>query len=343
MSKTYAQIKSQFSAHKESLIYVQNRINIINRFLSEKDYDTVAFIGSGPGYLVSKSLERIYRNLSGRAALSVAAGDLWLHARRYKKPLENAVIIAISPSGGESELIEAIKAVKEITQARFIALTCAENSPVKEIADIVLEMPWALDESVYQTRSVSNLYAAGAVIAAGISGCDEAIAEFSSTVDSLEDSILSIEPSFLQLCKERFENVVILADAEAAGLGEEGAFEFNEISRTVSNCYDLYDLRQGSLSMINKATLVIVSLENGEEQGRKLIADIVRKKAIIITCTDEPMQLDKVYLNISFGKLDIIGRGLALLIVCQFAAYYKALVKGISPVNPPRIDAWMKL
>lgn len=331
ISRTYAEIKSQFSALKETLVYVQNRMNIINRFLGEKSYDTVAFVGSGSSYLISKSLENIYRNLSGRAAMSIAAGDLWLHAQRYKKPLENAVVIAISRSGGTGELIEAIKAIKDITEARFIALTCVENSPVKGIADMALEMPWAFDESVCQTMSASNLYAAGAVIAAGISGCDGAIAEFSSTLGSLGDYVLSAEPLFLRLARERFENVVILADAEAAGLAEVGARAFKELSQTVSYCCGLLDCRHGPIAMINKATLVVASLESGGEQETELIADIAKRKPIIITCTAEPMQLDKVYLNISFGKLDIISRGLALLAVCQFAAYYKALVKGLNP------------
>lgn len=344
MSKTYDEMKAQYGALKETLIYVKNRINIINRFINEKSCGTVAFIGSGSSYSVSKSLETIYRNLSGKPAMSAAAGDIFLHAERYKKPLENAVVIAVSRSGSTSELLEAVRAIKEITEARFIALTCVENAPIKEIADVTLEMPWAFDESVCQTRTVSNLYVAGAVVAAGMADRADITEELEATIGSLEAFSERIEPVFLQLAKERFDSVAVLADAEIAGLAEEGALAFKEISQVASNQYGLLDCRHGPMVMIGKSTLVIASLSDGGEQELRLIADVAKKNAIIVTCTDEPLKLPKVYLNIAFGKkLDNIGRGLALLIVCQYTAYYKALVKGLNPDSPAGLDAWIKL
>jgi fructoselysine-6-P-deglycase FrlB-like protein len=104
------------------------------------------------------------------------------------------------------------------------------------------------------------------------------------------------------------------------------------------------DCRHGPMVMIGKSTLVIASLSDGGEQEQRLIADVAKKNALIVTCTDEPLKLPKVYLNVSFGKkLDNIGRGLALLVVCQYTAYYKALVKGLNPDSPAGLDAWIKL
>ena len=104
ISRTYAEIKSQFSALKETLVYVQNRMNIINRFLGEKSYDTVAFVGSGSSYLISKSLENIYRNSVRPRGYEHCGGGFMATRAEVQKPLENAVVIAISRSGGTGDL-----------------------------------------------------------------------------------------------------------------------------------------------------------------------------------------------------------------------------------------------
>ena len=53
MSKTYDELKGQFSALKETAVYIRNRINVLNRFLEEKPYQTVAFLGCGSSFSVS--------------------------------------------------------------------------------------------------------------------------------------------------------------------------------------------------------------------------------------------------------------------------------------------------
>ena len=96
--------------------------------------------------------------------------------------------------------------------------------------------------------------------------------------------------------------------------------------------------------MIGKTTLDIASIGGAGEQECKLVADVAKKYATIVTFSDEPKDLPKVYANISFGRpLDLIGRGLALIVICQLASYYKALVRGVNPDAPTGLDAWIKL
>ena len=136
MSKTYDELKGQFSALKETAVYIRNRINVLNRFLEEKPYQTVAFLGCGSSFSVSKSLEAIYRNLSGKSSLSLAAGDLMLHTENYKTILENAVIVAVTRSGSTSEVLKAIEAIKALVPVRVITLTCVEGAPIVELSDV---------------------------------------------------------------------------------------------------------------------------------------------------------------------------------------------------------------
>ena len=344
MSKTYDELKGQFSALKETAVYIRNRINVLNRYLEEKPYQTVAFLGCGSSYSVSKSLEAIYRNLSGKSSLSLAAGDLMLHTENYKTILENAVIVAVTRSGSTSEVLKAIEAIKALVPVRVIALTCVEGAPIVELSDVTFNMPWAFDASVCQTRTVSNLYLAGSILAAGIAKRNDVIEAAEETIAYLEDYATRIEPLFLQLAKEKWDNAVVLADGEIGGIAEEGALAFKEICQLPSNYYGLLDSRHGPMVMIGKTTLVIASIGSAGEQECKLVADVAKKYATIVTFSDEPKDLPKVYANISFGRpLDLVGRGLALIVICQFASYYKALVRGVNPDAPTGLDAWIKL
>lgn len=344
MSKTYDELKGQFSALKETAVYIRNRINVLNRFLEEKPYQTVAFLGCGSSFSVSKSLEAIYRNLSGKSSLSLAAGDLMLHTENYKTILENAVIVAVTRSGSTSEVLKAIEAIKALVPVRVITLTCVEGAPIVELSDVTFNMPWAFDASVCQTRTVSNLYLAGAILAAGIAKRNDVIEAAEETIAQLEAYAARIEPLFLQLAKEKWDNAVVLADGEIGGIAEEGALAFKEICQLPSNCYGLLDSRHGPMVMIGKTTLVIASIGGAGEQECKLVADVAKKYATIVTFSDEPKDLPKVYANISFGRpLDLIGRGLALIVICQLASYYKALVRGVNPDAPTGLDAWIKL
>ncbi len=344
LSTTYLEMSAQYEAIEQTYDYAKNRVGIIKRYLSEKAYKTVIFIGSGSSYCVSKSLESIYRNLTGAASMSATAGDIYLNTERYKAPADECLVIAVTRSGSTSELLGAIEKLKAVAQIRVIAITCVDESPIGNMADITLSMPWAFDASICQTRTVSCLYAAGAVIAAGLADRLDAIDEFGMTIGHFKKYADRFEQEFLKLAKERFDNVALLADGEEAGMAEEGALAFKEMAQVHSNQYGLLDARHGPMVLIGKGTLVIASLRSDGEHERKMVEDLIKKNATVVTCTDSPQSINKVYLNAYFGeKLDIIGRAIAVLMICQYTAYYKAVVKGLNPDSPAGLDAWIKL
>ncbi|MBR6740900.1 MAG: SIS domain-containing protein [Clostridia bacterium] len=344
MSKTYTEMKAQYAALNRTAEYIQNRINIIGRYLNEGQCRIMAFLGSGSSYSVAKSCEAIYRDMNCGAAASYASGDVMLNAERYAEALDNGVIVAITRSGSTSEVLNAIAEVKKRATVRVIAITCVEDSPIKDIADLTLELPWAFDESVCQTRTVSNMYLAGAMIAVGIAGKSVVLRRIEESVAKLEAYSNSIEATFLSLAKERWDSAVVLADGEMAGIAEEGALAFKEICQVPSNSYGLLDCRHGPMVVMGKGTLIIACAVKDGEYERKLIADLTAKHATVVTFTDLPAEFPNTYSNFSFGQeLDPIVRAIALLIICQYASYYKALVKGLNPDAPAGLDAWIKL
>ena len=343
MSKPSAR-KAQYSALKLTSEYIQNRMLIISRLMKDTPGKAVLFLGSGSSYSVSKSCAAIYRDMTGGAAFAFSSGDVMLNAERYAACAENAVVIAISRSGSTSELLCAIKALKEYAQVKVIAITCVEEAPINELADFVLSMPWAFDSSVCQTRTVSNLYLAGALIGAGICGRADVIKKIEAGLAGLEEYAERIEQDFLMIAKERWNFVAVLADGEMEGICEEGALAFKEICQIHSNSYGLLDCRHGPMVLFGSGTLIIAAVGACGDHEQKLVADLCAKGAIVLTVSDLPCELPGAAYNFAYGaELDPIVRGLAVLIVCQYASYYKALVRGVNPDAPAGLDAWIKL
>ena len=345
MSKTYDEMKGQFSALRETAVYIRNRINVLNRFLEEKPYQTVAFLGCGSSFSVSKSLEAIYRNLSGKASMSLAAGDLMLHTENYKLALDNAVIVAVTRSGSTSEVLKALEAVKALVPVRVIALTCVEGAPIAELADVTFTMPWAFDESVCQTRTVSNLYLAGAIVAAGIARQNEAVAEAEATVEALEAYAQRIEPLFLRLAKEKWDNAVVLADGEIGGIAEEGALAFTEIAMLPGWCFHLLDYRHGPIVVSGGKTLTLVLLRPGEgELQGKMVQDVMARGSIVVTISDQAENLYGAAAHVQItGVDDFAAWGILFIYVAQMTALLKALALGGNPDQPKGLDAYISL
>ncbi len=65
------------------------------------------------------------------------------------------MIIAASRSGGTSEVVLSVERAGQMG-VLTIAIPAKENSPLAELAELSLEIPWAFDESVCQTRTVTN-------------------------------------------------------------------------------------------------------------------------------------------------------------------------------------------
>jgi len=284
---------------------------------------------------------------TGKPAMALAAGDILLHAKRYKKCIDGAGVVFISRSGRTSELIKAIDALKEQGYSFKIAsFVCADDTPLGEKSDLVLSTPWAFDESVCQTRCVTNAYFMAAYIAAKITD---------NTAVMLDLRLMLTEgPAYLnkaeELAKELavlpWTHAVVLADAELEGIAEEGALVFKEVCQLPSSYHHVLDVRHGPMVMINNETLVIIALGTACELEMNLIKDAKAKGSEIVAfcgrcdCCDE-IEGTK---TICFGEpLSHIAKGIPFIILCQMIAYYKSKETGTDPDNPTGLDPWISL
>lgn len=344
MSKIYGEMKDQYAAMRQSQACLDAREGDIAAFLSAKD--KWVFVGCGSSYAVAQSAALMGQLKLNKNAIALAGGDLLLHAQAYRPMLEGCALIVLSRSGETTEVVRAIDWMrKQGINFSVLSVTCVVGSALSGMSDVALEMPWAFDESVCQTRTVSCLYFACAYALAIVAQNTGRARLLVSFITSGGEAFLQqIEEPAKALAQKDWTHVVVLGDGELSGIAQEGALAFKEICQLPSDYYHLLDVRHGPMVLIGKQTLVIAQI-CGAEGGLEadLIRDLVQKGATVAVCSDAPFHQEGV-VNFCVGQsLDQAVRGLPLINVCQLTAYYKSFLTGANPDAPDGLAAWIQL
>jgi len=342
MAITYKEMHDTFNALEKTATYLEEKWGDIEKFLDKKN--RFVFIGCGSSYSNAKSYAMICNMSAGKPAMAIAAGDILLHAERYKKVLDGAVVVFISRSGRTSELLLALEAMKarvpDITVASIIS---ADDTPLGEKSDFVLSTPWAFDESVCQTRCVTNAYFLAAYIAAKAMGDEATLTDLRKTIAAGPEYTAKAEALAKELAIQPWTHAVVLADAELEGLAEECALVFKEVCQLPSSYYHVLDVRHGPMVLIGEETLVLIAIGAANDLEINLLRDVKAKGANVIAFSDVPAEIEGVQISY-FGKpLTHIAKGIPFIILCQMIAYYKSKETGADPDKPTGLDAWISL
>lgn len=320
--------------------HAQNLCAVLTEFAGP-----LVYIGSGSSFSIAQSAALTARIALRRNAFAIAAGDLLLHLDAYAPLLEDAILIAFSRSGETSELVRATKALgcREIPFF-LLSFTCVENSTLAQQSNLAINLTWAFDYSVCQTRTASNLYCASLWLIALWTGNETLSTQLKEVAKRGPDYLAQYDTVFRQIAQKQWSSGVVLGDAELNGICDEGAMAFKEICQVPSNCYHLLDVRHGPMVLVGKDTLVIAALSDADNPlERALLTDMLKKGATVVAYSDHPTGIEGVY-DISLGiPLAHAVRGLPVIAICQMITYYKALERGVNPDKPDGLEPWIKL
>jgi glutamine---fructose-6-phosphate transaminase (isomerizing) len=346
MYKTENEIFSQYIALEKTYTYLMERAYEIKKVQKEKTFESVTFIGCGSSYSLCKSAAMSLKMRSQLKVDSFPAGDLMLNFSQYKSLIKNTLLIAPSRSGSTSEVILAVKRAKEEFGVPCISICATNQSELSKMADLNFELPWIFDESVCQTRTVTNLYTANLILV-GILTDDKLLLD--EIKSAIENGCRFMEANKKILTDigndEAWDNVVTLGDSELTGIVEEGALAFKEICQLPSNYYHILDVRHGPSVLIRNKTLVILAAApDGEAYQKDLIKDLKKQHAIIITVSDKPDNgygADYNFTVPSYRNYAVMG--IPFIFIPQMLSYSKAISRGINPDLPQGLEPWIKL
>ena len=343
MNIIYGEIKGQYEALAKTRDYVKAQAGEVRALLPAEG--ALVFLGSGSSYAVAKSAALTAQLRLKRPAAAIPAGDLLLHMDAYRPLLEGALVVVLSRSGETTEAVLCLENLRKKGIAfRAIGITCAEGTSLSKLAEVGLEMPWAFDNSVCQTRTVTCLYFACQYLTALLAGDDALEAALLLTIQEGPAYMAQYEETFKALAEGDWVRGVVLGDAELGGICDEGALAFKEICQLPSNFYHLLDVRHGPMVLIGKDTLVLVALSAPDNTYElALVRDLIAKGATVVCYSDTPAEVPGA-VNISFGHgLEHPARGIPFIALCQLITYYKSFQTQADPDNPDGLSPWIAL
>lgn len=232
MSITAEEIASQPAVWRTALSHIDRA-----RELLAAPGERVLVLGCGTSAFVAESFAalREQASLGETDAAYASEPRVW---RDYDR------VIALTRSGTTTEVLDALEAVP--AGVRTVVVTGVADSPCAAVADDVLVLDFADEESVVQTRFPTTfLLLARAALGAPAIEIEQAI---SQAVVALS------EP--LALTASDFDHFVYLGTGWTYGLAQEAALKIREAAQAWSESYPLLDYRHGPLAVAHDTSLI---------------------------------------------------------------------------------------
>jgi fructoselysine-6-P-deglycase FrlB-like protein len=229
MNLTSREIASQPDVWRRSLAGLDRA-----RELLARRGERVLVIGCGTSAFVAESFA-LLREEAGLGETDAA----YASEPRPWRPYD--AVIGITRSGTTTEVAEALAGVPQ--GVRRIVVTGVADSPCAELADDVLLLDFADEESVVQTRFPTTfLFLARAA--------------FGEDVSTLPDRAEAALDQDLPDTPPDFDHVVYLGRGWTNGLAQEAALKIREAAQAWAESYPLLDYRHGPLAVAHTGTLV---------------------------------------------------------------------------------------
>lgn len=325
--------------------YFEKKQEELHAFFSKNGQKKFAFFGCGSSYMLAKSAETIFRTIPGTAACAIPAGDYIVNPSFWTEAVRDSIVVTLSRSGKTSEIVRAVKHIKDTLGCPVISLSMQEANDVSPMCDMDLVFDWCYDKSVCQTRTVTNLYTATLLLASAYSGDSALKSAVRSACTGSAEFQQKNRATLEKIATLPWNNVVVLADGPICGIAEEGALAFTEICMLTGRYFHLLDYRHGPIVISDENTLTVVLLNPAEQALQEaMIRDVMKHGGAVMTISALAGNPYDAAAHIQVdGISDFAAWGIPFIYLAQMTALLKATALGGNPDAPKGLDAFITL
>jgi len=325
---------------------VIKRSGEIKSAFEDFDYEEIVFLACGSSYWASLSAYMTMQRLTGKKCFAVKSGDVVMDSEYYTGSYKKPLLILPSRSGKTSETIIAAEILRDRYQSKIIGLVEYGDAQIKDIADFTLELPWANETGLFQTRSFSNLYLASIMLAAIVSDNEPLIQDIQKYLGAFDQLSKEAEEKIRNIIEgfSGWNYLAALGSGIVYGVAVEGAYINIEMSRFPSGYYGTLEWRHGPIIMADAGTLVsITSSAKAREYEENIAKDTKAKQARVLSVSalnDFENSDYKFFLGWPCAD-EIVA--LYSVMVMQGLAYYKTLERNLDPDDPGGLVRWISI
>ncbi len=344
MTITEKEIFSQNDALIKAKAWFMDNACKVKEFFEERKRNKVVFFGCGSSLMLSKSGAALFSRINGMDSYFVAGGDFLVNPDEYRNIINNSIIIFLSRSGLTSEIVQSAEIIRKNYDIPIVSLTMKADTELENLSDFPIVFPWAYDQSVCQTRTVTTIYFSLLAISAIIASDHVLWQDLDKIILYQEEFFEKYREKMRCIAEKGFDDVIVLADGVVHGLAQEGALAFTEIAMKKGQAFHLLDYRHGPKVLNSQDTLTIILLRGNEDilQG-DMVMDMKKSGGTVIVIDDNEKDRFNVDMHISAQGLIFPLAGIPLINTCQILALEAALSAGINPDKPKGLDSYITL
>lgn len=330
---------------KKTYGYFCERAEDIEAFFKNNTSRKFTFFGCGSSFMLSKSASLLFGSFANTSASAIAAGEYIVDPDFWKETVKDSIVVTISRSGKTSEMVKAVKHIKETLGCDVISISMKDNNDIMPMAQLNMTLDWCYDNSVCQTRTVTNLYTSILLLASYYTNDESLRSSVKVACDTNEKFQADNRETLEKIAALDWEDVTVLADGPVRGIAEEGALAFTEITMLTGRYFPMLDYRHGPIVISGKKSLTIMLINPAEDELQKdMVADVMSHGGPVVVVSKHK---DNIYGATAHIRIDGIENfaawGIPFIYLSQMTSLIKSVNMGGNPDAPKGLDAFIIL
>lgn len=345
MFLTETEIMDTPVALDKTYTYFADHADAIRAFFAAHPQRKFAIFGCGSSYMLSKSAAAVFAAFPDTAATAIPAGDYIADPAFWQEAVRDSIVVMLSRSGRTSEMVWAAQKIKDTLGCPIVSINAEADNDITPMSELELSLPWAHDNSVCQTRTVTNLYAGMLLLAAAYAHDEKLCSSVRAAADANRVFQTEHRPTLEKLAAMDWNNAVVLADGPVCGIAEEGALAFTEICMLTGRYFHLLDYRHGPIVISGEKTLTLVLLRPDEEALQNaMVRDVLSHGGPVVTVSEREGNPYGATAHIQIKNIeDFAAWGIPFIYLAQMTALLKSVSLGGNPDQPKGLDAYISL
>lgn len=340
LNVTLSEIYHQADSCRRTLERAPERSLVFEQFLPLERYTDIIITGCGSSHHLAMCASFAWSEMLGRPVIAVASSELAHFPEHYLSRGSKPLLIAISRSGGTTEVKLAAERLRREYGARSLAVT-SDGGSLGSACDAELVFDECLERSVVMTQAFTCILVGLYLLADSATGSRRAV-EIEQLAGLINDSMLTTESEIRSIAEdESISRFFFLGSGPMKGLADECALKLTEMALDTAFSYRTLEFRHGPKATLNsKDQVIIFPVEAERPHLDTLVAEITATGARVVVVGEQPLELagsGAVLINpqstIGNAQSEVLRPALYAH-VGQLLAYRRAAARDLNPDAP---------
>lgn len=338
---TLGEIYNQAHACQKTIALAQSRFEAIAPILPLDQYTDILITGCGSSHHLAICASFAWSEMLNRPVTAIAASELMHFPEHYLGKQARPLVLAISRSGGTTEVKLAVERLKREYRAQAIAMVGETGGTVASVCDVELAFAECYERSVVMTQAFTCMLTGFYLLADAISGSQRRAA-LDRLPSLIAESLGQSEALLRQMAEDDgLKRFIFLGSGALKGLADECALKVTEMALEAAISYRTLEFRHGPKAALDEYCQVVIFPVDEELAHLGILLEEIRATgANPLVVVDKnvalPVAVESAVLGI---KSDLPGIFLPALYahVGQLIAYWRASLREANPDAPPHL------